>query len=268
MKAFLLAAGLGTRLKPLTDSIPKCLVPINDRPLLHYWLDICELGGITDALINIHHHPDRVTDFLRRYKGKVRVTTSYEKELLGSGGTLLKNREFVAGDDPFLIIYADNFSTLDLRKLRDFHSRHKTLCTLAVYESKRPETGGVVELDSKGNVVSFEEKPKAPKSNLISSGIFITTNRIFDYFPEKDFIDPTTAPSPALESRDKGALRVNPEQPPTFRPESRRIDFGYDVLPRLVGNMVAYIMKEFIQDIGTLQSYAEVCKIAKTLVLG
>jgi mannose-1-phosphate guanylyltransferase len=231
MKAFLLAAGLGTRLKPLTDSIPKCLVPINGRPLLQYWLDICERGGITEALINTHHHPDRVMDFLRRYKGKVKITASYEKDLLGSGGTILKNREFVAGDDPFLIIYADNFSTLDLRRFRDFHSCHKTLCTLAVYESKRPETGGVVELDPKGNVVSFEEKPKTPRSNLISSGIFITTNRIFDYFPEKD-----------------------------------SIDFGYDVLPRLVGNMVAYVMKEFIQDIGTPESYTEVCKIARTLI--
>ena len=205
---------------------------------------------------------------LEGIKERSRSRHPMRKNLLGSGGTILKNREFVAGDDSFLIVYADNFSTLDLRKLRDFHSRHKTLCTLAVYESKRPETGGVVEFDSKGNVVSFEEKPKTPKSNFISSGIFITTNRIFNYFPEKDFIDPTTAPSLALESRDKGALRVNPEQPPTFRPESRRIDFGYDVLPRLVGNMVAYIMKEFIQDIGTPQSYAEVCKIAKTLVLG
>jgi len=107
------------------------------------------------------------------------------------------------------------------------------LCTLAVYESKRPETGGVLEIDPEGKVVSFEEKPKMPRSNLISSGIFITTNRIFDYFPEKN-----------------------------------SIDFGYDVLPRLVGNMVAYIMKEFIQDIGTIESYLEVCKIAKNLDLG
>lgn len=233
MKAFLLAAGLGTRLKPLTDSMPKCLVPINGRPLLQYWLDICDRGGITEALINVHSHPDRVTDFLSGYRGKVRVTTSYEKELLGSGGTIIKNREFVAKDDSFLIIYADNFTTLDLRKLRDFHSRHDTLCTLAVYESKWPETGGVVELDPEGNVVSFEEKPKTPRSDLISSGIFITKNRIFDYFPEKDFID-----------------------------------FGYDVLPRLVGNMVAYVMKEFIQDIGTPESYAKVCEIARTLIPG
>ncbi|MCR4286945.1 MAG: sugar phosphate nucleotidyltransferase, partial [Deltaproteobacteria bacterium] len=92
MKAFILAAGRGERLRPLTDTVPKCLVPVCGEPLLKIWLEICERSGVTDVLINLHHLPEMVEGFLRNADTRVRVTTVFEEELLGSAGTLRKNR--------------------------------------------------------------------------------------------------------------------------------------------------------------------------------
>src|ERR1035438_711872 len=106
MKAFLLAAGNGTRLRPLTDTIPKCMVPIQGMPLLGIWLEWCRHNGIDEVLINVHAHPDAVAAYLGGEFG-VKVTISEEKELLGSAGTLLANREFVEGEEEFAVLYAD-----------------------------------------------------------------------------------------------------------------------------------------------------------------
>src|SRR5690349_17666261 len=107
MKAFLLAAGLGTRLRPITDTLPKCLVPVNGRPLLSYWMDLLEEYGVTDVLINLHYLPDPVRRFADEYTGGVKIHLMMEEELLGSAGTLHANRDFVEGEEQFFILYAD-----------------------------------------------------------------------------------------------------------------------------------------------------------------
>lgn len=91
MKAFLLAAGLGTRLRPLTDTIPKCLVPINGKPLLQYWIDLFEKHGIDEVCINLHYLSDQVVNFIKANPSKIKWHLSYEPELLGSGGTIFSN---------------------------------------------------------------------------------------------------------------------------------------------------------------------------------
>src|SRR4051795_7501422 len=98
MKAYLLAAGNGTRLRPLTDSLPKCLLPVQGVPLLKIWLNICEAAGIDEVLINVHAHKDKIREFARREDGKVRLHIAEEKELLGSAGTLAENKTFVDGE--------------------------------------------------------------------------------------------------------------------------------------------------------------------------
>ena len=114
MKAFLLAAGNGTRLRPLTDSIPKCLLPIQGVPLLEIWLNNCRAAGITDVLVNAHAHAEAIRQFAAEQKTGVRMRIVEEPELLGSAGTLAENREFIAGEESFFILYADVLTNVDL----------------------------------------------------------------------------------------------------------------------------------------------------------
>jgi len=121
MKAFLLAAGIGSRLRPITDKIPKCLVPINGRPLLYYWLKLFEQHGISEVLINLHHLPDLVFQFLQENEFNLKIHTVFEQELLGSSGTIRSNFDFVCNEREFLICYADNLTNINLGNMIDFH---------------------------------------------------------------------------------------------------------------------------------------------------
>src|SRR5687767_4417606 len=117
-KSLLLAGGLGTRLRPLTDTTPKCLVPIRGRPLLDYWFDAFVRAGIADVLINTHHLPDQVRAYIgqKNASGQFRVAEAYEPTLLGSAGTHHANRDWIKTGDTALIVYADNLSDVDLSR--------------------------------------------------------------------------------------------------------------------------------------------------------
>jgi mannose-1-phosphate guanylyltransferase len=225
MKAFLLAAGEGRRLRPLTDTVPKCLVPIGGTPLLAIWLTMLERGGVSEVLVNLHYAHDRVRAFLDGWRSPLRVRTTYEPALLGSAGTVLANREFVRGEDSFLVAYADNLTTLDLERMAAFHDATTTALTLGVSPTDRPSQKGTVVLDERGRVVLFEEKAPQPRSNLANAGVYLARQRTFDYFP------------PAM-------------------PASGVLDFGFDVLPRMVPDLTAYQVEELLIDIGTLEDYA------------
>jgi mannose-1-phosphate guanylyltransferase len=118
MKAFLLAAGNGTRLRPLTDSVPKCLLPVRGVPLLEIWLNNCKAAGITDVLVNTHAHAETVRKFAAAQKSGVRIRIAEEPELLGSAGTLAKNREFVSGEESFVVLYADVLTNISRNVFR------------------------------------------------------------------------------------------------------------------------------------------------------
>jgi len=220
MKAFLLAAGNGTRLRPLTYTIPKCLVPINGHPLLHYWLKLFEECGITDVLINLHHLPDLIFDFIFQNKFNLNIHTAYEQELLGSAGTIRTNFDFVSRDRAFLICYADNLTNINLAKMIDAHLSKKQILTLGLFHTDNPQHCGIAEVDENNTVINFVEKPKNPRSNLAGAGIYVANHEIFHYLPEH-------FPS----------------------------DIGFDVLPQLVGKMQGYFISEYFIDIGTTENY-------------
>jgi mannose-1-phosphate guanylyltransferase len=220
VKAFLLAAGKGTRLRPLTNKIPKCLIPINGKPLLRIWFDLLKLHGITDVLINLHHHPHLVAEYIRNNAPEgVNINMSYEQELLGSAGTVSANKKFVEHEDSFFILYADNLTNVNLSMMLDFHNRHRGIFTIGLFRTNCPTQCGVVELNNKGLVTSFVEKPEVPSSDLASAGVFIANHKLFSYLP-------------------KG-----------------KADFGLNVLPKLVNKMYGYIIHEYLSDIGTVQNY-------------
>ena len=220
MKAFLLAAGLGTRLWPLTYTTPKCLVPVNGVPLLHIWLEACERYGIGEVLINLHHLPEAVLEFLARQTTTVVTRTAYEETLAGTAGTILANREFVEGEDEFFVIYVDTYTNIDLGAMRAFHRQRGSPLTMALFETDEPRKCGIVALRADGVVVEFEEKPANPKSNLANAGVLLASPRIIDRFPAR-----------------------NP------------LDFGFDVLPSFVGEMYGYRFDGFLRDVGTLEAY-------------
>ena len=220
MKAFLLAAGVGSRLRPITDTLPKCMVIIDDRPLLDVWLDAFDRAGIDEVLVNLHHLPDVVRHHIAARPGPPVVRTFFEPELLGSAGTLAANRHWVDGEEMFLTCYADNLTDFDLRSLIDEHREHDTIATWTVFHSERPSAGGVVEVDGDGTVVGFVEKPPQPASDLTNAGMYALNPSV---------LDEIVGPSPN--------------------------DIGLDLLPRLVGRARAMLVEGYFMDIGTVEAY-------------
>ena len=183
MKAFLLAAGVASRLRPITDTTPKCMLAIGGQPLLDIWLDAFDRAGVDEVLVNLHHLPDVVRDHLEARAGNLQppaVRTVFEPELLGSAGTLAANRAWVGGEEMFLACYADNLTDFDLRSLTETHRAHGAIATLTVFHSERPSAGGVVELDEAGTVVGFTEKPSQPVSDLVNAGMYAFHPRVLD----------------------------------------------------------------------------------------
>jgi mannose-1-phosphate guanylyltransferase len=220
VKAFLLAAGVGSRLRPITDTTPKCMLAIGGRPLLDIWLEKFDRAGVGDVLVNLHHLPDVVRQHLAARSAPPRVRMSYEPELLGSAGTLLANRRWVDGEDVFLACNADNLTDFDLRSLVDAHTGHGAIATLTVFHSERPSAGGVVELGADGWVTGFAEKPSRPVSDLTNAGMY--------------------AFHPSVLDEIRGT-------PPS--------DIGYDLLPRLVGRARAVLVDGYFRDVGTAEAY-------------
>ncbi len=137
VKAFLLAAGHGTRLRPLTDNMPKCMVPIRGRAMLDIWLEICEQAGIDEVLINLHAHSEPVRAALRQSKRGVRVHLSEEPVLLGSAGTLVCNRDWVATEEYFWVLYADVLTNANLNEMLRFHIKSGPCCHDRFMQGKR-----------------------------------------------------------------------------------------------------------------------------------
>jgi mannose-1-phosphate guanylyltransferase len=220
MKAFLLAAGVGSRLRPITDTIPKCMVPIGGQPLLDIWLDAFNRAGVDEVLVNMHHLPDVVRYHVAARPGPPAVHTFLEPELLGSAGTLIANREWVDGEESFLACYADNLTDFDLRSLIEAHRQHNAIATLTVFHSERPWAGGVVEMDATDRVIGFVEKPANPVSDLTNAGMYAFHPSVLD---EIDGVPP--------------------------------IDIGFDLLPRLVSRARAVLVEGYFRDIGTADAY-------------
>lgn len=220
MKAFLLAAGMGTRLRPITDVNPKCMVPIGGRPLLDIWLDALRGAGVDEVLINLHHLPNVVESHLRERGGPPAIRTTYERQLLGSAGTLVANRRWVEDEEMVLACNADNLTDFDLRDLIECHRRAGLLATIALFRTDNPSACGIVEVDGDGRLVGYTEKPPEPRGNLANAGMYVFHPTVFDEIGDA---------------------------PPK--------DIGYDLLPRLVGRAQTILITGYFLDIGTVEAY-------------
>src|SRR5277367_542893 len=227
MKAFILAAGLGTRLRSLGLDVPKVMVPVGGKPLLEHHLELFKRQGIREFIVNLHYLPEKITDYFGDgSKFGVSITYSQEPELLGTAGAVKKMETQLRGG-PFIVFYGDNLVHVDFASLIEFHRARKAVATVALFASPEPWTGGVVETDSNGRVVRFVEKPdpKQVSTNLISAGIFVLEPSVLENIPAGQFYD-----------------------------------FGKDVFPKLLADgRPVYAMRPeaYIQDVGTPERLAK-----------
>lgn len=204
MRALLLAAGLGTRLRPLTEHVPKCLVPIRGKPLLAYWLDLLLSSGIDRVLINTHYLPGMVAQFVAQSPWRNRITIVHEDALLGTGGTILKNRDFFQ-DAAFMVAHADNLTRFDVAEFVSRHERRPAgvMITMMTFDTDAPETCGIVEEDANGLVTAFHEKTLNPPGNRANGAVYIFEPAVIDFLDRlgKDVIDISTEVIPFFLSR-------------------------------------------------------------------
>ena len=225
MRALLLAAGFGTRLRPLTDTIPKCLVKIHGKPLLEYWLDLLLPRGIERVLVNTHYLPDAVQNFVTQSAWRDRITLVHEDVILGTGGTVLRNERFF-GKAPFIVAHADNLSRFDVNA---FVARHASrppgvAITMMTFETDAPQTCGIIEQDSRGVVVAFHEKVANPPGRLANGAVYIFEPAVVDFL------------------RDLG---------------KEIIDLSTEVIPHFLGRICTFQNTVYHRDIGTLESLAK-----------
>jgi mannose-1-phosphate guanylyltransferase len=195
LRALLLAAGFGTRLRPITDHVPKCLVEIDEKPLLSYWLDQLSSKSIDKVLVNTHYLPVVVEEFIQTSKYQSKIQIAFEKSLLGTGGTILKNRGFF-NEQSFFVAHADNLTLFDLDNfIEAHHNRPKsTEITMMVFDTDAPQTCGIVETDENGLVLRFHEKVKNPPGKKANAAVYIFEPTIFNFLEElgKEIIDLST----------------------------------------------------------------------------
>ena len=215
MKAIILAAGKGERLNPLTEKIPKAMIPINGKPLLEYILLLCKEHGIKDIAINTSYLSDKIKDYFGTgEKWGVNIKFSFESELLGTSGALNNFRDFFR-NEPFFVIYGDNITDVNLSEMMDQYNKSKPFSSIFLYHEKMADektTFGCVVIDDKKNVKKIIEnldkssieylKNISEKFKFTNSGIYILDNKALDFIPN-GFSDFAKDIFPLLLEKDK-----------------------------------------------------------------
>jgi mannose-1-phosphate guanylyltransferase len=225
MRALLLAAGMGLRLLPITASRPKCMVEINGRPLLDYWLELLFEAGIERALVNTHWLPDQVTTFVQASRWADRIDLVHEEELLGTGGTVLANREWFH-ERPFIVAHADNLTDFGVRSFVEAHRARPAghALTMLGFRTDTPRSCGILELDERGTVIAFHEKVDDPPGNLANGAVYIF---------EPEVVDAIAAMG---------------------RPV---VDLSTEIIPRFIGRILCVETRGYHRDIGTPESLGQ-----------
>lgn len=222
MNSLLLAAGLGTRLRPITDALPKCLVSIHGKPLLGHWLDLLKPSLNNPVLINTHYLPHQVQDFINTSPWRKGCKLVHETELLGTGGTILQNEDFLE-NKPFFIAHADNLTRFDMTLFIEAHHKRPAGVdiTMMTFDTDSPQTCGIIEVNQENKVVAFHEKSLNPPSNRANAAVYIMEPDVINF----------------LKSLNK-----------------KIIDISTEVLPYYLNRMQTYHNANYHRDIGSPQS--------------
>ena len=223
LRALLLAAGFGTRLKPITNNIPKCLVEISGKPLLGRWIKQLEVLGCDSILLNTHYLSNLVLNYLNSLpKNRSKIKISHEQELKGTAGTLFDNIDFFDGYTG-IFLHADNVSNFDLRDLLKAHQNRPSQCilTMLTFNSDNPQTAGIIEKDSNDILVAFHEKVQNPPNNCANAAIYVFDEEFIEWIKQLNFTP---------------------------------YDFSIDIVPLLLGKIFTFHTDEVYLDIGTPSS--------------
>jgi mannose-1-phosphate guanylyltransferase len=226
MKTLLLAAGLGTRLRPFTDNQPKCLMPIGGRPLLQIWLERLAVAKVGPFLVNTHYLAPQVRDFVASGPFASKVELVHEETLLGTAGTLVANLDFFTDEDG-LIIHADNYCEADFKDFIRAHHARPSYClmTIMTFRTDSPSTCGIVELDERSVVQAFHEKSPNPPGDRANGAIYILSAELLRRFAGE---------------------------------YSCLTDFSTQVIPLLMGRIYAWHCQDIFIDIGSVAAYESV----------
>lgn len=175
MKAIILAAGVGKRLRPLTNDKPKPMVLVSGKPILHHIWNMLP-KEITEVVLVVGYKAEKIREYFGDEFGGRKVRYVAQEQPLGTGAALMLCKNFIADGEKFLFLYAD-----DLHSKKSIAKLLKHDCALLVYKHADPSRFGVVETAPDGKIVSLEEKPEKPKSNLVSVGVYVLPSRIFNY---------------------------------------------------------------------------------------
>lgn len=222
MKAILLAAGFGTRLFPITEKLPKCLISIKGSTMLEFWIKKLQLKDISQIVVNTHHFAAEVENEIGKFQYRNKVEISHEKKLLGTAGTLIANVNLNFNTD-VLVIHCDNFSEIDLQDfLRAHRNRHNDcLITMAIFKTNNVQMSGMIKTDVNGVVNEFVEKPLESDLTMANAAVYLF---------------------------DKSAIAE------ILECYSKAIDISVDILPNFIGRIQTYSIEGFHMDMGTIEN--------------
>jgi mannose-1-phosphate guanylyltransferase len=234
----ILAAGLGTRLRPITYAMPKPMVPVLNRPVMEHIARLLARHSFEEAIANLHWFPETIEGHFGDGSAfGLHLSYSREEKLLGTSGGVRNAADFLG--DSFLIISGDALTDIDLAAMREFHESHDGIATLATKRVDDTSQFGVAITGADGRIQGFQEKPDPAEalSDLANCGIYMFRREIFDFFP---------APG--------AAKLAGPEDPPGFA------DWATDVFPALLEGDVPFYSHEidaYWNDIGNLDELRE-----------
>lgn len=229
MKALILAAGLGTRLRPLTEHIPKAMVTIANKPMIDYSLKTCQEASIKEIAINLHYFPEIIKNFVQSHvTPPTKITFSYEKDLLENAGALIKLKDFFINDKTFVVIASDNLTDIDLQKMIAFHKEKKALVTIATTKADDVTKYGIISTDENDQITNFQEKPtlQEAQGDQIATCVYVFDQKIFDLLPSKP----------------------------------QKIHFGKEIFPQLLAAklpLYAYQHPDYWNDVGNPNNYLQ-----------
>jgi mannose-1-phosphate guanylyltransferase len=244
MRAMILAAGFGTRLRPLTYRMPKPLAPVLNKPVMEHIAELLAKHGFSQVIANLSYRPEQIREVFGDGSGHgIELSYSEEPEPLGTAGGVGKVRDFLCESESFLVISGDALTDVDLGAMRTGHAKHVAegaIATLATKRVKDTTQFGVAITGDDGRIQGFQEKPDPAEalSDLANCGIYMFTKEIFDHFPAPDH------KSPAGDD----------DQPDGF------VDWAQDVFPALLEGDVPFYSHEidaYWNDIGTISEFTQ-----------
>ena len=224
MKAFILAAGIGKRLRPYSKSTPKCLIKIKGVPLLDIWVRNLLKAGVKKIYINTFYLSEKVLEHVNKAKYSSKIKIIKERKLYGTAGSFYRNINFFLNEKKIIFLHGDNFTKENMKNLLSFHNKYSKnkYLTIMSFKTKYPSKCGIIEKDKNNNMIGYYEKKKSFHGHIANAAIYVLNNKFIADFRKKH----------------KNAL-----------------DFSKDVVPKYINKAKVFYSKKKFDDIGTTKIY-------------